>query len=65
MHVGRNYWYISPGAVSNGIINVRHGIVIEVGIINKQVSDGDLARPFLNTVRGNAPRISLRMTERR
>ncbi len=37
-HVGLNYWYIAPGTQANGVLKVRHGIIYEVGIIDKQLT---------------------------
>ena len=33
--LGRNDWYVIPGAASNGVLKVRHGVVQEVGIADK------------------------------
>jgi sugar lactone lactonase YvrE len=35
MQLGLNDWYMLPGATSNGVLKVRHGIIQEVGIANK------------------------------
>jgi hypothetical protein len=32
VHLGRNDWYIIPGATSNTVLKVRHGIIKEIGI---------------------------------
>jgi hypothetical protein len=31
-HVGRNYWYLTPGRNVRGILKVRHGQIEEIGI---------------------------------
>jgi hypothetical protein len=35
---GANDWYVLPGATSNGVLKVRHGVVWEVGIANKSLT---------------------------
>jgi len=45
LHVGRrhalglNDWYVIPGASSNGVLKVRHGVVQEVGIANRELTN--------------------------
>jgi hypothetical protein len=34
---GPNTWYVLPGRISNGVLKVRHGVVLEVGIANRQL----------------------------
>jgi 6-phosphogluconolactonase (cycloisomerase 2 family) len=41
---GVNDWYVVPGATSNGLLKVRHGIIQEVGIVNKQLTKGRAAQ---------------------
>ena len=50
-HIGSNYWYLAPGAVSRGVLKVRGGIIQEVGIANTQLTAGDAAsqRRFLSS----------------
>jgi hypothetical protein len=36
--LGRNDWYVIPGATSNGVLKVRHGIIQEVGIATKALT---------------------------
>ena len=42
--LGRNDWYVIPGATSNGVLKVRHGIIQEVGIANTQLSSNRAAQ---------------------
>jgi hypothetical protein len=39
-HIGVNYWYITPGTTSNGVIKVRDGTIEEIGIANKRLTQG-------------------------
>jgi hypothetical protein len=48
-HIGRNYWYVVPGRLSNGLLKVRAGIVQEVGIIDRKLSRRRAARSRLLT----------------
>jgi 6-phosphogluconolactonase (cycloisomerase 2 family) len=41
---GVNDWYVVPGATSNGLLKVRHGVIQEVGIVNKQLTNGRAAQ---------------------
>jgi hypothetical protein len=48
--VGLNTWYLVPGAVSNGLLKVRHGLVEEIGITNQRLTTGPRAiRRFLTS----------------
>jgi len=38
--VGLNTWYLIPGAISHGLLKVRHGLVEEIGITNKRLTTG-------------------------
>lgn len=38
IHWGANDWYIAPRPSGNGVLKVRHGIVWEVGIADKQLT---------------------------
>lgn len=46
LHVGRAYkiglntWYLTPNGPSRGLLKVRHGIIQEVGIVNRQLTVG-------------------------
>ncbi len=39
-HVGLNYWYLVPAGQSRGVLKVRHGVIEEVGIADKQLTQG-------------------------
>jgi hypothetical protein len=41
---GGNDWYVVSGATSNGLLKVRHGVIEEVGIVNKQLTTGRAAQ---------------------
>jgi len=47
IHIGLNYWYITPGHAANGVLKVRHGVIQEIGIANKQLTDGRKAQQHL------------------
>ena len=36
-HIGLNWWYLVPNGSSRGVLKVRHGIIEEVGIADKQL----------------------------
>jgi hypothetical protein len=46
LHVGRgikiglNTWYLIGNGPSRGVLKVRHGVILEVGIANKQLTSG-------------------------
>ena len=42
--IGLNDWYIAPGKVSQGVLRVRGGIIQEVGIANKTLTNGRAAQ---------------------
>jgi hypothetical protein len=44
LHIGLNYWYVTPGTASNGVLKVRHGIIQEIGIANKTLTQGRRAQ---------------------
>jgi Secretory lipase len=49
-HVGLNYWYLAPNGKSTAVLKVRHGIVEEIGIGDKQLTRTRKAdRAFLNS----------------
>ena len=41
---GANDWYVVPGATTNGLLKVRHGVIQEVGIVNQQLTTGRAAQ---------------------
>jgi hypothetical protein len=38
--VGLNTWYLVPNGPSRGVLKVRHGVILEIGIANKQLTAG-------------------------
>jgi hypothetical protein len=44
VHAGLNDWYVVPGATNNGLLKVRNGVILEVGIVNKQLTNGPVAQ---------------------
>jgi Secretory lipase len=48
--IGANDWYLAANGASTGVLKVRHGIVEEVGIADKQLTKSRKAdRAFLNS----------------
>ena len=43
-HIGINYWYLAPNGASTGVLKVRHGIVEEIGIADKQLTESHEAQ---------------------
>ena len=43
-HVGLNFWYLAPNGSSTAVLKVRHGIVEEIGIGDKQITQGHKAQ---------------------
>jgi hypothetical protein len=37
-HKGINYWYFAPGGAARGILKVRDGIIYEVGLVSKPLT---------------------------
>jgi hypothetical protein len=37
-HVGLNWWYFAPNGASTALLKVRHGIVQEIGIADKSLT---------------------------
>jgi hypothetical protein len=37
-HLGRNDWYFAPGRAANVLLKVRHGVVLEIGLADKQLT---------------------------
>ncbi|MGO9901461.1 MAG: PKD domain-containing protein [Solirubrobacteraceae bacterium] len=40
LHVGVNDWYVTHLRTGSGLLKVRHGVIIEVGIVNSQLTAG-------------------------
>jgi hypothetical protein len=38
--IGVNTWYFVPGKAATGLLKVRHGEVLEIGIANRQLTSG-------------------------
>jgi hypothetical protein len=48
--IGLNTWYLTPNGSSRGVLKVRHGIIEEIGIVNKRITGTRRARRrFLHT----------------
>jgi hypothetical protein len=43
-HIGLNWWYVVPGARADGVLKARHGIVQEVGIADKRLTQSRQAQ---------------------
>jgi hypothetical protein len=43
-HIGLNDWYFAPNGSSTALLKVRDGIVIEIGIADKQITQGHKAQ---------------------
>lgn len=43
-HVGLNYWYIVPGRSARGVLKVRRGRILEVGIVARVFTNGRAAQ---------------------
>jgi hypothetical protein len=43
-HIGHDYWYFTPATSSRDVLSVRGGIVIEVGIADKGLTQGRAAQ---------------------
>jgi hypothetical protein len=49
--VGLNTWYLVPGSLATGMLKVRHGTILEVGIADKPLTAGRTAAVrFLNSL---------------
>jgi S-formylglutathione hydrolase FrmB len=47
-HIGRNYWYLTRGTSATGVLEVRRGIIEEIGLADRSLtSTGRAARRFL------------------
>jgi hypothetical protein len=58
LHIGRRYgvgsnsWYLTPNGSSHGVLKVRHGVILEVGIATKALTANRAAdRRFFHTLR--------------
>ncbi|MDQ6748431.1 MAG: hypothetical protein M3010_10060 [Candidatus Dormibacteraeota bacterium] len=50
--IGRNDWYLAPNGFSHGVLKVRHGVILEVGVANRrQTRNLSAARQFLRNLR--------------
>jgi hypothetical protein len=51
--IGLNTWYLVPNGPSRGVLKVRHGVILEVGIANMQLTAGGTRATlrFLKTFR--------------
>jgi hypothetical protein len=48
--VGLNRWYLTPDGPSRGVLKVRHGVIEEIGIANRRLTDSRGAgRRFLTS----------------
>jgi pimeloyl-ACP methyl ester carboxylesterase len=43
-HVGLNFWYLAPNGSSTAVLKVRHGRIEEIGIGDRQITQGHRAR---------------------
>jgi hypothetical protein len=43
-HIGLNYWYLAPNGASTAVFKVRGGIIEEIGIGDKALTDGHQAQ---------------------
>jgi hypothetical protein len=41
--IGINTWYLVPGRASHGVLKVRHGIIEEIGIVDRRLTTGSRA----------------------
>jgi hypothetical protein len=49
-HVGLNYWYLAPNGRSTAVLKVRHGVVEEIGVGDRQLTRSRKAdRRFLRS----------------
>jgi isoquinoline 1-oxidoreductase subunit alpha len=49
-HVGLNYWYLAPNGAATAVLKTRHGVVEEIGIGAKALTQSDHAqRAFLSS----------------
>jgi hypothetical protein len=51
-HIGLNWWYLVANGQSRGVLKVRHGIIEEIGVADRQLtSSRRAARMFLTSFR--------------
>jgi hypothetical protein len=46
-HIGLNFWYLAPNGASTAVLKARHGIVQEIGIADKALTQHRRARSAL------------------
>jgi|GEM_PF-2047352 len=46
LHIGVNDWYFCPNGPSNGVLKVRNGVILEIGVADKQLSSGTKQQQF-------------------
>jgi hypothetical protein len=52
VHIGLNWWYLAANGPSRGVLKVRHGVIEEIGIANKQLTNNPRAAwRFLTSLR--------------
>jgi sugar lactone lactonase YvrE len=44
IHLGRNSWYVIPGTKANRVLKTRHGVIQEIGIVDRQLTTTGLQR---------------------
>jgi hypothetical protein len=56
-HIGLNYWYLTPNGTSTGVLKARQHTVEEIGIADKQLTQGrKQQRAFLTSFAGSVVR---------
>ena len=49
-HIGLNWWYLTPNGSSRGVLKVRHGVIEEIGIADRRLTQSrPAARRFLDS----------------
>jgi hypothetical protein len=43
VHIGLNWWYLAANGPSRGVLKVRHGVIEEIGIASKQLTNNPRA----------------------
>jgi len=49
--VGGNAWYLTANGASRGVLKVRHGVILEVGIASKALTELRRRPALLHTLR--------------
>ena len=51
--IGQNTWYLTPNGSSHGLLKVQHGVIEEIGIVDRQLTSGGHRQTFrfLNSFR--------------